>query len=77
MIYRRYSCACCAHELNADQQDCPYCGSHNRQSPYGMWFFCIMTCLAVAIIFKVAQIYITDHREVPRQQSLFETLKSK
>ncbi|AUX86988.1 hypothetical protein C3F34_13720 [Acinetobacter sp. ACNIH2] len=75
MLYQ-YHCACCDLVVDSDVKECPNCGSHNIRSPFGFWIFCIATCLAVVIVFKVAQVYLHNQAEAPVQPTLLETLHS-
>nr|EKW7790676.1 hypothetical protein [Acinetobacter baumannii] len=52
MLYQ-YHCACCDKVVASTDKSCPYCGSHHIRSPYGLWMFCVMACLAVVVVFKV------------------------
>ncbi len=53
MLYHQYRCACCNRVVESSEKECGTCGSHNIRSPYGFWLFCILACLAAAVVFKV------------------------
>ncbi|NWK76241.1 hypothetical protein D7V64_16100 [Acinetobacter cumulans] len=74
-MHYQYHCGCCNKALASSDKECSSCGSHNIRSPYGFWIFCILTCLVVSIVFKVVHVYLQDHQEIPKQQSLFEVLQ--
>ena len=73
MLYQ-YPCACCEKEVTSYEKSCPHCGSQHIRSPYGGWLFCIFACLLVAITFKLVHVYIADHQEVPKAQTLLKIL---
>ena len=74
MLYQ-YHCACCETVVASTDKDCPNCGSHNIRSPFGFWIFCIVACLAEAIIVKSVQVYLTDRNSEPTAvTSLFDVL---
>ncbi len=73
MLYQ-YHCACCEKVVSTGQKTCSSCGSQNIKTPYGFWMFCIFTCLAAAIVFKVVHVYLADHQSVPVQQSFLDAL---
>ncbi len=64
MLYQ-YHCACCETVVASTDKDCPNCGSHNIRSPFGFWIFCIVACLAAAIIVKSVQVYLADRNSEP------------
>ena len=74
MLYQ-YRCACCNRVVESTDKECIDCGSHNIRSPYGFWIFCILTCLAAVIVFKVVYVYLKDHQETPVQTSLLTVLQ--
>ena len=74
MLYQ-YNCACCNRVVESTDKECIDCGSHNIRSPYGFWIFCILTCLAAVIVFKVVHVYLKDHQETPVQTSLLTVLQ--
>ncbi len=74
MLYQ-YHCACCNRVVESTDKECIDCGSHNIRSPYGFWIFCILTCLAAVIVFKVVHVYLQDHQETPVQTSLLTVLQ--
>jgi hypothetical protein len=74
MLYQ-YHCACCNRVVESTEKECIDCGSHNIRSPYGFWIFCILTCLAAVIVFKVVHVYLKDHQETPVQTSLLTVLQ--
>ncbi len=61
---------------NHQKKNVATCGSHNIRSPYGFWLFCILACLAAAVVFKVVHVYLQDHQEVPVQQSVLEVIRT-
>jgi hypothetical protein len=68
-------CACCETVVASTDKDCPNCGSHNIRSPFGFWIFCIVACLAAAIIVKSVQVYLADRNSEPAAvTSLFDVL---
>ena len=71
----QYHCACCNKAVASTDKECNSCGSHNIRSPYGFWIFCNMACLAVAVTFKFVHVYLQDHQETPKQQSIFDVLQ--
>lgn len=73
MLYQ-YHCACCDKVVASTDKSCPYCGSHHIRSPYGLWMFCVMACLAVVVVFKVFHIYIQNHQDTPTQSTLLDVL---
>lgn len=73
MLYQ-YHCACCNKVVASTDRVCPECGSQNIRSPYGFWVFCIIACLAAAVVFKIVHLYLQDHQSVPTQQTLLDTL---
>ena len=73
MLYQCH-CACCEQIVESTRKECSNCGSHNIKSPYSLWMFCILACLAAVIVFKVVQVYLQDHQEMPVQQSLLDVL---
>ena len=74
MLYQ-YHCACCETVVASTDKDCPNCGSHNIRSPFGFWIFCIVACLAAAIIVKSVQVYLADRNSEPAAvTSLFDVL---
>ncbi len=76
MLHYQYHCACCNKVVNSADKECPECGSHNIRSPFGFWIFCILTCLAVAILFKSVQVYLQQHdTDTPAQMNIFEILQ--
>lgn len=75
MLYHQYHCSCCNQVVASTEKECPNCGSHNIRSPYGFWMFCILSCLAFAVIFKIVHVYLQDHQETPTQPTLLEVLK--
>lgn len=76
MLYHQYRCACCNRVVESSVKECGTCGSHNIRSPYGFWLFCILACLAAAVVFKVVHVYLQDHQEVPVQQSVLEVIRT-
>ncbi|WP_410110850.1 hypothetical protein [Acinetobacter indicus] len=74
-MYHQYHCSCCNQVVTSTEKECPNCGSHNIRSPYGFWMFCILSCLAFAVILKVVHVYLQDHQETPTQPTLLEVLK--
>ena len=74
-MHYQYHCACCNKVVASTDKECTRCGSHTIQSPYGFWIFCIIACLAAALIFKAAHIYLQDRQEIPVQQSLLDVLQ--
>jgi hypothetical protein len=62
--------------VESSEKECGTCGSHNIRSPYGFWLFCILACLAAAVVFKVVHVYLQDHQEVPVQQSVLEVIRT-
>jgi hypothetical protein len=74
MLYQ-YHCACCDRVVESTDKECIDCGSHNIRSPYGFWIFCILTCLAAVIVFKVVHVYLQGHQETPVQTSLLTVLQ--
>ena len=74
MLYQ-YHCACCNRVVESTDKECIDCGSHNIRSAYGFWIFCILTCLAAVIVFKVVHVYLKDHQETPVQTSLLTVLQ--
>ena len=74
MLYQ-YHCAGCNRVVESTDKECIDCGSHNIRSPYGFWIFCILTCLAAVIVFKVVHVYLKDHQETPVQTSLLTVLQ--
>jgi len=65
----QYHCACCDRVLTVEDKECPECGSHMIRSPYRAWMLCIMACLVVVVVFKVAQLYIQNQQaDTPVQQ---------
>ena len=75
MLYQ-YHCACCDQVVESTHhKECTNCGSHNIKSPYGFWIFCVLTCLAAVIIFKIVHVYLQDHQETPVQISLLDVLQ--
>lgn len=73
MLYQ-YHCACCDKVVASTDKVCSECGSQNIRTPYGFWIFCIIACLAAAIVFKVAHLYLQDKQNVPVKQSFLDTL---
>ncbi|OAL78358.1 hypothetical protein AY606_07915 [Acinetobacter sp. SFB] len=77
MLYQ-YHCACCDQVVeSAHHKECTNCGSHNIKSPYGFWIFCVLTCLAAVIIFRVVHIYLQDPQEIPVQPSVLEVISAR
>ena len=76
-MHYQYHCACCNKVVASSDKECSECGSHNIRSPYGFWIFCILSCLAVAILFKSVQVYLQQHdAEAPTTQlNIFEVLQ--
>ena len=71
-----YQCACCNKTVPSTTTACPECGSHSIRSPYGFWIFCLMTCLAAAIIFNVVHVYVKNHsQDVPAKDTIFSALQ--
>jgi hypothetical protein len=72
----QYHCACCNETVTSTQKVCPKCGSQHIKSPYGLWTFCLVACLIVAVTFKVGHLYIQNHNtEAPEQISILSVLQ--
>ena len=75
-MHYQYHCACCNKVLASSDKECSERGLHNIRSPYGFWIFCILSCLAVTILFKSVQVYLQQHdTEATTQLNIFEVLK--
>ncbi|WP_347460314.1 hypothetical protein ABEF82_09200 [Acinetobacter thermotolerans] len=75
-MHYQYHCACCNRTVSSTETSCPDCGSHSIRSPYGFWMFCLITCLAAAIVVKVVPVYVQTHtQEVPAKDTIFSALQ--
>ena len=76
MISTQYHCGCCNQVVDSAEHDCPNCGSHNIRSPYGFWIFCVVTCLVVAVVFKLTQVYFQAPHELPKTYNLVQVMSN-
>ncbi|MEB3754880.1 hypothetical protein [Acinetobacter sp. MD2(2019)] len=63
----QYRCACCNTVVSSTDTSCPECGSHSIRSPFGFWFFCIVTCLVMAVGIIGGKIYLQQNDEEPQK----------
>ena len=74
----QYRCACCNQVLSSTDKSCPNCGSHNIRSPFGFWFFCVMTCFVVAIGVMAGKLYLKQNQdEIEPKKAITDFLQSK
>lgn len=59
----QYRCACCNQVLSSADKSCPNCGSHYIRSPFGFWFFCIITCLVMAVGVMAGKLYFKQNQD--------------
>lgn len=70
----RYHCACCNHVLLSSDKECPHCGSHHIRSPISLWIFCVIASLVVVMTFSLIRVYIKNHDDAPKQQTILDFL---
>lgn len=73
MLYK-YHCACCEEALSSYNKACPKCGSHHIRSPINLWVFCVVTCFAAVLVFKLVHIYIEDTQDTQTQPFILDVL---